>query len=242
MIQMILKTITYSIAFVWLSLYTALTFAETTAGSQYYGAALCAYEGFHCIAIKKSDTWEQLFPTRRERDMVKRFNRTNMALRTRPWIVVPDDLEHMNYAELSPLPAHLDSATEKVLLVSLSLQAFGAYDAKGNLVYWGPISSGKDFCPDIKQPCRSAAGTFRLVYKRGANCTSDKFPIETGGGAPMPYCMYYYRGFALHGSTLPGYRASHGCIRLFVEDAKWLNTTFLETGSRIIVNGDEPTT
>ena len=35
--------------------------------------------------------------------------------------------------------------------------------------------------------------------------------------------------YALHGSfTVPGHRDSHGCIRLFTEDAKWLNKEFID--------------
>ena len=45
----------------------------------------------------------------------------------------------------------------------------------------------------------------------------------------MPYCMFFHTGFALHGSyEVPGYNASHGCVRLYKEDAKWLNEEFVE--------------
>jgi lipoprotein-anchoring transpeptidase ErfK/SrfK len=61
---------------------------------------------------------------------------------------------------------------------------------------------------------------------------STAFPRRADGfhgGAPMPYCMHFYRGYALHGSTtVPGYRASHGCIRMFIEDARWLNEEFID--------------
>jgi lipoprotein-anchoring transpeptidase ErfK/SrfK len=40
--------------------------------------------------------------------------------------------------------------------------------------------------------------------------------------------MYFHNGFALHGSyEVPGYNASHGCVRIFVNDAKWLNQDFV---------------
>ena len=43
--------------------------------------------------------------------------------------------------------------------------------------------------------------------------------------------MFFYGGYALHASpVVPGYNDSHGCIRLFYEDAKWLNKQFIETG------------
>ena len=60
----------------------------------------------------------------------------------------------------------------------------------------------------------------------------------------MPYCMHFFRGYALHGSeVVPGFRDSHGCVRLFIEDAKWLNEEFIIVpraggiiGTRVIVN------
>ena len=48
----------------------------------------------------------------------------------------------------------------------------------------------------------------------------------------MPYCMYFHKGLALHGSAdIPGYRASHGCVRMFTGDAKWLNQEWVVIGN-----------
>jgi lipoprotein-anchoring transpeptidase ErfK/SrfK len=33
-------------------------------------------------------------------------------------------------------------------------------------------------------------------------------------GAPMPYFMRFYGGYGMHAGYLPGYPASHGCIRM----------------------------
>ena len=66
------------------------------------------------------------------------------------------------------------------------------------------------------------------LAKKNSHCKSDVYPVGRGG-APMPYCMYFHKGFALHGSDdIPGYRASHGCVRMFTRDAKWLNEEFVE--------------
>lgn len=208
---------------------------ETVKKYKYYGSHLCAYPQFRCIKVNRGDTWAKLFPSERQREIVKRLNRTNIPLRYRRWIVVPVNLSKIKNLDLSPFPGHVKSNGERFVIVNLSLHAFGAYDEKGNLVHWGPVSAGKGWCPDVRLYCNTAVGAFRVVEKQGRKCISDKFPVETGGGAPMPYCMYYYRGFALHGSTLPGFHASHGCIRLFRDDAKWLNKHFLKVGSRVVV-------
>lgn len=58
----------------------------------------------------------------------------------------------------------------------------------------------------------------------------------------MPYCMFYSDGYALHGSyNLPGYHASHGCVRILPEDAKWLRHEFIESETLVTVlpYGDE---
>ena len=207
---------------------------ETKKAYRYYGSELCAYPEFRCIKVTRGDTWEKLFPNERERELVKRLNRTNVPLQYRRWIVIPTNLNKLSYMDLSPFPGHVQTE-ERFVVVNLSLHAFGAYDDKGDLVYWGPVSAAKGWCPDVKMYCNTAVGAFRIVEKEGPKCISKTFPIETNGGAPMPYCMNYYRGFALHGSTLPGFHASHGCIRLFPQDAEWLNKHFVKVGTRVVV-------
>lgn len=208
---------------------------ELALAKNYYGSHLCGYSDFTCSQVRRGDTWAKRFPNRRDREIVKRLNRTNIPLRYRSWIVIPNDLNYIDYMDISPFPDQIDPPGKRLLYVKLSLQAFGAYDENGNLMHWGPVSGGRNWCNDIGRPCRTATGIFRIIRKQGPECESTRFPIETNGGAPMPYCMHYFRGFALHGSTLPGYHASHGCIRLFHDDAKWLNKHFTRIGTKVIV-------
>jgi lipoprotein-anchoring transpeptidase ErfK/SrfK len=45
----------------------------------------------------------------------------------------------------------------------------------------------------------------------------------------MPYCMYFSGGEALHGSTdIQFENISHGCVRIHIDDAKWLRYHFVE--------------
>lgn len=203
---------------------------------KYYGKELCSYPDFTCVEVKQGDTWEKMFPDPREREIVKRLNRTNMALSYRAWIVVPKDLKRIDNLDLSPFPDKVEATGNRVVVVNLTLHAFGAYDDEGNLVHWGPISSGKDWCSDVGRPCKTPVGSYKVINKNGAKCISKVFPIETNGGAPMPYCMHFFRGYALHASKeLPGFHASHGCVRLFLEDAIWLNKEFTNIGTSVIV-------
>lgn len=202
---------------------------------RYYGSHLCGYPEFKCVKVTRGSTWEKLFHNSREREIVKRLNRTNMPLKYRSWILVPANLKSISLQALSPFPLHRNTDGQKLLLVDLSQQAFGAYDTNGELVRWGPVSGGKGYCSDVGRTCNTATGKFKIYRKQGPECVSSKFPIETDGGAPMPYCMHYKDGFALHGSTLPGYHDSHGCVRLFFDDAKWLNQDFLSIGTPVII-------
>ena len=202
---------------------------------RYYGSFLCGYPGFKCVRVSSGDTWERMFPNAQQRALVMRLNRTNMPIRYRTFVVVPTNLRNISEMQLSPFPLQRNTSGHKLILVDLNKQAFGAYDANGTLVHWGPVSGGKGYCPDIGEICNTSTGSFAIYRKQGEECISSKFPVETDGGAPMPYCMHFNGGYALHGSTLPGYNASHGCVRMFFEDAKWLNQDFATIGTRVVV-------
>ncbi len=194
------------------------------------------------MKVEKGQTWENLWPDVHDKILIMRFNRTNLPLSTRHWIVVPKNLHNLTLWDLSPFPLQIRPPEHRFLIVDLEQLAFGAYDNTGKLIYWGPISGGKNFCNDIQQPCNTPLGSFRIQRKQGADCISSQFPIATKGGAPMPYCMHFYRGYAIHGSSeLPGKNASHGCIRLYSLDAEWLNKNFVKIGTEIkIITSNEP--
>jgi hypothetical protein len=114
--------------------------------------------------------------------------------------------------------------------------AWAAYDEEGERVMTGSASGGKTFCDDIKKPCRTVTGTFKVYNKKGAECTSGEYPIQTEGGAKMPYCIYFYRGFTIHAAyEVPAFNSSHGCVRVLPSAAKWLNEEFLKKGSQVTV-------
>lgn len=193
-----------------------------------YGSILCKQPGYTCIKIKRGDTWKKLFRKREQRDIVMRVNRTNMRLRPGRLLAVPKNLKNMSIWDVSPFPRFIKPKGRTVIVVSQKKLAWGAYDTEGELQWWGPISSGKNYCPDVKRNCYTVIGSFHMFNKEDVKCESSKFPVGRGG-ARMPFCMFFYRGFAMHGSDeVPGYRDSHGCIRLFTKDAKWLNHKFIQ--------------
>lgn len=213
-----------------------LLWTQPVAASQRYGQKYCNTPGYTCITVKRGQTWTSLFPDKYDREVVQRLNRTGESLYKGMRIAVPTNLAHTDLLGISPFAAKITPPARKTIIVDPKKLAFGAYDADGSLVHWGPVSAGKNYCPDLKRRCHTITGTYTIYTKQGAGCKSKKFPIGKGG-APMPYCMFFHKGFALHGSpNVPGYNASHGCVRLYKEDAKWLNTQFVNVGStRVII-------
>lgn len=141
----------------------------------------------------------------------------------------------------SPFAHTIDSDGHKTIVVSPRIHAWAAYDEEGVLMRWGRASLGKDYCPDLGKSCHTPAGTFMVYEKRGSDCISSKFPMPYGG-APMAYCMFFNAGYALHASDSvpPGQNASHGCVRLLYDDARWLNKIFVDMpykgpGTKVII-------
>lgn len=95
------------------------------------------------------------------------------------------------------------------ILVSLPQQKLYAF--RGDKVLMtSPVSTGK-------RGHETPAGTFPILQKKVRHRSS------TYDNAPMPYMQRLtWSGVALHAGALPGYPASHGCIRLPRKAAKKL--------------------
>lgn len=110
-----------------------------------------------------------------------------------------------------------------------------AYAPDGTLVRSGYGSGGANYCKDIKRRCHTPVGTFYVHAKGSANCKSSKYPLDNPG-APMPWCMFFRGGYAIHGSNdVRSYNASHGCIRVTPIDAQWLHRNLIEIGTLVII-------
>lgn len=137
---------------------------------------------------------------------VLRINRLDRKhLRTGEVLVIPE-------ADVSPFPLKLDAAgaIAKLVLVSRRAQAFGAYES-GKLVRWGPTSTGKKSTP-------TPAGLFHTNWK----ARSTRSSVNASWILPWCFNIDNHAGVSFHQFDLPGYPASHGCIRLLEEDAKWI--------------------
>jgi len=132
-------------------------------------------------------------------------------------------------------PRKQQATGNRVFIFDPQKLLWAAYDPNGRLISTGRASGGKNYCPDVGKRCLTPRGTFKVYRKGSAKCVSSKFPLGKGG-APMPYCMFFHGGYAIHGSPhLPDYNASHGCIRVHPEAAQWLHQNFMQTGTTVIV-------
>lgn len=95
--------------------------------------------------------------------------------------------------------------------VDLSQQKMKVYHG-GKLKYSFPISSGK-------KGFRTPTGRW------GVTRMHRKYYSKKYHGAPMPNSIFFYRGYAIHGTNQVsrlGRTASHGCIRLAPGNARAL--------------------
>jgi len=124
---------------------------------------------------------------------------------------------------------------KKRLSLTLKYTLGGAYDRDGHLIRAGLATAGGHWCDDVKRPCRTGVGTFRINSLGSASCKSTLYP-KPKGGAPMPYCMFFNGHQGLHGSAyvFEG-NGSHGCVRVRVEDAEWIRFNFANIGTKVIV-------
>jgi len=131
-------------------------------------------------------------------------------LRAGVTLVIPEQVDELT--TFSPFPQRLETVREipKLILVSLRVQAFGAYEF-GNLAHWGPTSSGKKATP-------TPAGLYHTNWKSKATRSS----INADWLLPWYFNLDNQRGISFHQYDLPGYPASHGCLRLLADDAAWI--------------------
>lgn len=140
-----------------------------------------------------------------------KLNRVDLAhVREGDALVLPEAFR--DSLDLSPFPPLLPSVqdTAKLVLVSLRLQAFAAYE-HGRLVQWGPTSTGRRSKP-------TPVGRYHVNWK-------DRERISTVNEEwQLFWCVNIQnrQGVSLHQYELPGRPASHSCVRLLESDAMWV--------------------
>lgn len=102
------------------------------------------------------------------------------------------------------------------------------------VIYRGGVRIAASTCSTGKPGHTTPAGVFVILQKDQHHHSS------TYNDAPMPYMeRLTWEGVALHAGNLPGYPASHGCVRLPLEFAKLLFTV-TTLGTPVIIADGEP--
>ncbi|GLH75109.1 hypothetical protein SSBR45G_00170 [Bradyrhizobium sp. SSBR45G] len=133
-------------------------------------------------------------------------------------------------ARHSQKPATIDKEAAKpqgpvTIAVSISKQQLKIYDANG-LFAEAPVSTGM-------KGHSTPMGVFSVIQKQKFHRSNIY------SGAPMPFMQRItWSGVALHAGVLPGYPASHGCIRMPASFAPRLYG-WTRMGSRVLVTPGE---
>lgn len=193
--------------------------AYVLAGAAYAGAqdiAPSPSAGYSLVPVPKTPVELRQQFTAPQISLLEKLNRRDVEhlLRAEPAIpglVVPETWGDDELA-FGPMPAASEWAAPhaKAIVVHQPMQVFGAYE-NGQLVRWGPVSTGRKETP-------TPAGEYNLTWRSRKRRSTDN----------EAWVLEWYfnfvneRGVSFHQFDLPGYPASHACVRMLQRDAMWL--------------------
>ncbi len=94
------------------------TLVSTAWSQTRYGETLCKEPDYFCIKIKNGQSWNSLFPNNEEKDIVRRVNRMNIALRSGMIIAIPRNIDRLTIYDVSPFPRYIEPDGEKTIYIS----------------------------------------------------------------------------------------------------------------------------
>ncbi len=123
----------------------------------------------------------------------------------------PDNLQNF-LLDYSPFPKNIPqlSTVPKMILISQKIQYIAAYE-NGALVYSAPVSTGK-------KSTQTPNGLFTANWKAKKSTST----VDSSWILPWVVNLDNFDGISMHQYELPGYPASHSCIRMREVDAKWM--------------------
>ncbi|GAB3021373.1 hypothetical protein GCM10027051_28310 [Niabella terrae] len=126
-------------------------------------------------------------------------------------ILVPNDYSG-EVKDYLPFPDHLAvlDPVNKIILFSNPTQAFAAYE-KGHIVHAGPTNTGRK-----NNPTPSGLYFTNWKSKKSVSTVSDEWILKWN------FNIDNRHGIGFHEYGLPGYPASHSCMRLLGADAQYL--------------------
>lgn len=127
--------------------------------------------------------------------------------------------------KLAEAMTNLKQSNDRWIEIDLSSQRLIAWEGK-TPVYAVIVSTGKSATPTV-------TGVFAIQTRlRYARMQGDDYDVPD-----VPYTMYYYRGYAIHGAYWHnnfGTPVSHGCVNVAVNHAGWLYD-WAKVGTPVVV-------
>lgn len=182
--------------------------------------------GWQCVTVQKNDSWNKLFPDSDYQLLVQKYNRQNKWLMTGQKLVLPPRL--MSWDNLSPFSQTINTENNDLIIFDPRQLAWAHY-MKGRLVRWGPAVGGKNYCPDTGRSCRTEVGVFYFTEAASVRRTSSDYPKKCKSKkdvkcSPIPFFIRFTSsGQGIHERSMRGAHASHGCVGVFADDAKYIN-------------------
>ncbi|MGJ7032945.1 L,D-transpeptidase [Niabella hirudinis] len=187
--------------------------------------------------------WQSLkdsFEGARHLDLLIAINRTDSNhIRRLDSILVPSNFSLSRTAYL-PFPEEVDFLKDihKIILFSLHAQAFAAYE-NGKLVLTGQTNTGRKSKPT---PARLYFTNWKA--RKTTSTVNDEWELKWN------FNVHNSWGIGFHEYALPGYPASHSCMRLQESDARYLygwaeqwilkNNQQVAAGTPVVVFGQYP--
>jgi hypothetical protein len=166
---------------------------------------------YHILSLKDSGKAVLDSFNDEQKNIIYALNRVDKEnIRNLDTIIVPN--QFVDYMQYSPFPFGVQELKEvkKIIFFSYKAQAFGAYE-NGKLVRWGPTNMGRE-------KDQTPTGLFYANWK--AEKTTSTFNDEWE--LKWNFNIENKLGVGWHQYTMPGYPASHSCLRLYETDAKYL--------------------
>ena len=178
--------------------------------------------------------------SKEEQYVILAINRLDLKNKWRAdTLVIPNTIDSTLMA-YSPFPAQLDvlKDVKKFVVFSYPIQAYAVYN-NGSLQKWGPTSMGK-------KSARTKRGLMFTNWKKELAIST----VNKNWKLPYNFNVENHLGIGWHEYDLPAYPASHSCLRLLRDDAKWMynygeqwilnkgGATIRAKGTPVIVFGD----
>ena len=165
--------------------------------------------------FERSKTWLQQNKSNAEAlRIVFAINRTDSNnLKNMDSILIPNNTDaDIAYYLPFPLQIHAADSIDKIIFFSYPTQTFGAYE-NGELVFTGPTNMGRK-----KDPTPTGLYFTNWKAEKTTSTFDDEWELKWN------FNIQNKEGIGWHEYQLPGYPASHSCLRLKEDDARYLYT------------------